>query len=134
MYVNSVAQARFGAAVRNCRLSRSRARRSAWQGRSRGSCATHQPAYCVFETSGKPLRASSLLRAAIVIATRHRCSSGTCRGVIMRSITSYRDRVMDRHSALLILASGNHGGALVFTIGVGVVLLIAIYMFAKGRR
>ncbi len=52
----------------------------------------------------------------------------------MRSITSYRDRVMDRHSALLILASGNHGGALVFTIGVGVVLLIAIYMFAKGRR
>jgi hypothetical protein len=41
---------------------------------------------------------------------------------------------MDRHSSLLILASGNHVGALVFTIGVGVVLLIAIYLFAKGRR
>jgi hypothetical protein len=52
----------------------------------------------------------------------------------MRSITSYRDRVMDRPSSFLILASGNHGGALVFTIGVGVVVLIAIYMFAKGRR
>jgi hypothetical protein len=33
---------------------------------------------------------------------------------------------MDRHSSLLILASGSHGGALVFAIGVGVVLLIAI--------
>jgi hypothetical protein len=41
---------------------------------------------------------------------------------------------MDRHSSLVILASGNHGGALVFTIGVGVVLLIAIYLIAKGRR
>jgi hypothetical protein len=33
-----------------------------------------------------------------------------------------------------MLASGSHGGALVFTIGVGVVLLIAIYLSAKGRR
>jgi hypothetical protein len=41
---------------------------------------------------------------------------------------------MDCHSSLLFLASGNHGGALVFTIGVGVVLLIAIYVFAKRRR
>jgi hypothetical protein len=41
---------------------------------------------------------------------------------------------MDRHFSLLVIASGNHGGALVFTIGVGVVLLIAIYVFAKRRR
>jgi hypothetical protein len=41
---------------------------------------------------------------------------------------------MERHSSLLILASGRHGGALVFTIGVGVVLLIAIYALAKRRR
>jgi hypothetical protein len=41
---------------------------------------------------------------------------------------------MDRRSSLLILASGNHGGALVFTIGVGVVVLVAIYVFAKRRR
>jgi hypothetical protein len=41
---------------------------------------------------------------------------------------------MYRRSSLLFLASGNHVGALVFTIGVGVVLLVAIYMFAKGRR
>ncbi len=41
---------------------------------------------------------------------------------------------MDRYSSLLVIASGNHGGALVFTIGVGVVLLIAIYLFVKGRR
>jgi len=53
--------------------------------------------------------------------------------VIIRFITS-RDRVIDCHSPLLILASGNHGGALVFTIGVGVVLLIAIYLLVKGRR
>lgn len=42
--------------------------------------------------------------------------------------------VMDRYSSLLILASGKHSGELVFTIGVGVVLLIANYLFAKGRR
>jgi hypothetical protein len=71
-------------------------------------------------------RSSSLLSIDVPAAPR--------RGVIMRSITSYRDRVMDRPSSFLILASGNHGGALVFTIGVGVVVLIAIYMFAKGRR
>jgi hypothetical protein len=41
---------------------------------------------------------------------------------------------MDRHFSLVALAGGSHGGALVFTIGVGVVLLIAIYFFAKGRR
>jgi hypothetical protein len=41
---------------------------------------------------------------------------------------------MNRDFSLLILASGNHGGALVFTIGVVAVLLIAIYLFAKGRR
>jgi hypothetical protein len=41
---------------------------------------------------------------------------------------------MDRPSSLLVLASGNHGGALVFTIGVGIALLIAIYLYAKGRR
>lgn len=42
----------------------------------------------------------------------------------------------DRRSSLVILASGSHGGALVFTIGVGVVLLVAIYFFffAKGHR
>lgn len=41
---------------------------------------------------------------------------------------------MDHHSALQILASGSHAGAVVFTIGVGVVLLIAIYLLATGRR
>jgi len=41
---------------------------------------------------------------------------------------------MHCHFSLVVLASGNHGGALVFTIGVGVVLLVAIYFFAKGRR
>jgi len=43
---------------------------------------------------------------------------------------------MDRQSSLVILASGSHGGALVFTIGVGVVLLVAIcfFFFAKGHR
>ncbi len=35
---------------------------------------------------------------------------------------------MDRHSSPVVVASGNHAGAVVFTIGVGVVLLIAIYI------
>jgi hypothetical protein len=38
---------------------------------------------------------------------------------------------MDRHRALVILASGNNGGAVVFTIGVGVVPLIAIYLLRR---
>jgi hypothetical protein len=76
----------------------------------------------------------SLPRAAIVIATRHRRSSGTPPGSDNALYHLVPGRVMDRRSSLLILASGNHGGALVFAIGVGVVLLIAIYMFAKGRR
>ena len=55
------------------------------------------------------------------------------RWVIIRSIT-LREHIMERHLPLLMLASGRHGGAVVFTIGVGVVLLIAIYLFARGRR
>jgi hypothetical protein len=41
---------------------------------------------------------------------------------------------MDRPSSLLILASSNLGGAIVFTAGVGLLLLIAIYVSVKRRR
>ena len=41
---------------------------------------------------------------------------------------------MDRQVSLGVVAGGSHGGAVVFTIGVGVVLLVAIYLFVKGRR
>jgi hypothetical protein len=53
---------------------------------------------------------------------------------VIIAVSTPREHVMERHSSLLILASGSHGGALVFTIGVGVVLLIAIYALAKRRR
>jgi hypothetical protein len=32
------------------------------------------------------------------------------------------------------LASGNHGGAVVFSVGVGVVVLVSIYFLVKRRR
>ena len=41
---------------------------------------------------------------------------------------------MDRPSSLLILASGNHAGAVVFTVIVGFVVLIGIFLSVKGRR
>jgi hypothetical protein len=41
---------------------------------------------------------------------------------------------MHQPSSLLILASGNHGGAVAFTVVVGLLLLIAIYVTVKGRR
>ena len=41
---------------------------------------------------------------------------------------------MDRQSLLTLGASANHAGAVVFTIGAGVVLLIAIYFSVKRRR
>ena len=44
------------------------------------------------------------------------------------------ESVMVRPSSLLILASGNHAGAVVFTVIVGFVVLIAIFLSVKGRR
>ena len=41
---------------------------------------------------------------------------------------------MVRASSLPMLASGNHAGAVVFTISVGLLVLIAIFLSVKGRR
>lgn len=41
---------------------------------------------------------------------------------------------MDRRSSVIILASGNHAGAVVFTVSVGVLVLIAIWLSVMGRR
>jgi hypothetical protein len=41
---------------------------------------------------------------------------------------------MDRPSSLLMLASGSHAGAVVFTVSVGFLVLIAIFLSVKGRR
>jgi hypothetical protein len=41
---------------------------------------------------------------------------------------------MNRPSSLIILASGNHAGAVVFTVSVGFLVLIAIWLSVKGRR
>jgi hypothetical protein len=41
---------------------------------------------------------------------------------------------MDRPSSVLILASGNHAGAVAFTVSVGALVLIAIWLSVKGRR
>ena len=41
---------------------------------------------------------------------------------------------MVRPSSLHIVASGIHAGAVVFTVSVGVLVLIAIFLSVKGRR
>jgi hypothetical protein len=41
---------------------------------------------------------------------------------------------MVRPSSLLVVASGNHAGAVAFTVSVGVLVLIAIFLSVKGRR
>lgn len=41
---------------------------------------------------------------------------------------------MDRFSSLLAVAGRNHDGAVVFTVGVVLLVLIAVYLTVKGRR
>jgi hypothetical protein len=41
---------------------------------------------------------------------------------------------MDRSSSLLVLAGRSHAGAVVFTVGVGLLVLIAVYLSVRGRR
>jgi hypothetical protein len=41
---------------------------------------------------------------------------------------------MDRFSSLLAVAGRSHAGAVVFAVGVGLLVLIAVYLTVKGRH